>query len=390
MKAKKLKKRTTDQNMENIKYLNIFRESPIATELYNAKGKLVDANPACLDLLGVKNLDGIKDFDLFAEPNLPQQAVSDINTGKYGKYEFLFDFDLIKEKKLYDTTKEGKFYVEYCINPIINGDKLLTGYIVFVTKITDRKHAEILLEKRVKELKELNVSKDKFLSIIAHDLRNPFGAIIGFADLMLKNFTEIDDDTLHKGLKTIESAAGQAYKLLENLLIWSRNQTGMYKFTPEVINMKDRIVQAIKVAEGNASIKDIRLSSDINGNYLVYADQDMIDTVLRNLISNAIKYTRKGGKVKVSVKTNTNNVEITVADNGVGIPAEKQSEIFEIDKRTNTSGTENEEGTGLGLIICKDFLARNGGQIWVESTHGKGSKFTFNLPTYENPDIFKD
>ncbi|MDO8927858.1 MAG: ATP-binding protein, partial [Bacteroidota bacterium] len=100
--------------------------------------------------------------------------------------------------------------------------------------------------------------------------------------------------------------------------------------------------------------------------------------------------TRKGGKVKVSVKTNTNNVEITVADNGVGIPTNKQSEIFQIDKRTNTSGTENEEGTGLGLIICKDFLARNGGQIWVESTQEKGSKFTFSLPTYENPDIFKD
>ena len=162
------------------------------------------------------------------------------------------------------------------------------------------------------------------------------------------------------------------------------------EFTPEVINMKDRIVHALKVAKGNASIKDIKLASDISNNYLVYADQDMIDTVLRNLISNAIKYTRKGGKVKVSVKTNTNNVEITVADNGVGIPTNKQSEIFQIDKRTNTSGTEKEEGTGLGLIICKDFLARNGGQIWVESTQEMGSKFTFSLPTYENPDIFKD
>jgi signal transduction histidine kinase len=164
----------------------------------------------------------------------------------------------------------------------------------------------------------------------------------------------------------------------------------MYKFTPEVINMKDRIVQALKVAEGNASIKNIRLTSDISRDYLVYADQDMIDTVLRNLISNAIKYTRMGGKVKVSAKTNTNNIEITVADNGVGIAPNKQTEIFEIDKRTNTSGTENEEGTGLGLIICKDFLARNGGQIWVESSMEKGSKFTFSLPTYETPETFKD
>jgi signal transduction histidine kinase len=388
MKAKKPKRMKTDQDMDNKKYLNIFRQSPIATELYDANGKLADANPASLDLFGVKNIEILKDFNLFADLNLPLLAITNMKAGIGGKYEFVFDFDLAKEKKLFETSKEGKCNLEYCINPIISENKESTGYIVFVNKITDRKHAEILLEKQVKELKEINVSKDKFLSIIAHDLRNPFGAIIGFSDLMLKNFTEIDDETLHKGLKTIENAANHAYKLLENLLIWSRNQTGMYKFTPEVINMKDQIVQALKVAKGNASIKNIKLTSDISKNYLVYADKDMIDTVLRNLISNAIKYTRKGGKVKVSVKTNTNNVEITVADNGVGIPINKQSEIFEIGIKTNTSGTENEEGTGLGLIICKDFLARNGGQIWVDSTQEKGSKFTFSLPAYENPDIF--
>ncbi|MDP2888988.1 MAG: PAS domain-containing sensor histidine kinase [Bacteroidota bacterium] len=390
MKAKKKKIRLANQNIDNKKYLHIFRQSPIATELYDANGKLADANPASLDLFGVEKPDDLANFNLFTDQNLPLQAITDMKAGIAGKYEFVFDFNLAKEKKLFETYKEGKYNVECCINPIIGENKIPTGYIVFVNKITDRKQAEILLEEQVEKLKELNVSKDKFLSIIAHDLRNPFGAIIGFSDLMLKNFTEIDDDTLHKGLKTIESAANQAYKLLENLLIWSRNQTGMYKFTPEVINMKDRIVQALKVAEGSASIKDIKLASDISRNYLVYADQDMIDTVLRNLISNAIKYTRKGGKVKVSAKTNTNNVEITVTDNGVGIPTNKQSEIFQIDKRTNTTGTEKEEGTGLGLIICKDFLARNGGQIWAESTLEMGSKFTFSLPTYENPDIFKD
>ncbi|MDP2113529.1 MAG: PAS domain-containing sensor histidine kinase, partial [Bacteroidota bacterium] len=381
MKAKKKRIRLANQNIDNKKYLHIFRQSPIATELYDANGKLADANPASLDLFGVEKPDDLANFNLFTDQNLPLQAITDMKAGIAGKYEFVFDFDLAKEKKLFETYKEGKYNVECCINPIIGENKIPTGYIVFVNKITDRKHAEILLEEQVEKLKELNVSKDKFLSIIAHDLRNPFGAIIGFSDLMLKNFTEIDDDTLHKGLKTIESAANQAHKLLENLLIWSRNQIGMYKFTPEVINMKDRIVHALKVAKGNASIKDIKLASDISNNYLVYADQDMIDTVLRNLISNAIKYTRKGGKVKVSVKTNTNNVEITVADNGVGIPTNKQSEIFEIGIKTNTSGTENEEGTGLGLIICKDFLARNGGQIWVESSMEKGSKFTFSLPT---------
>ncbi len=387
MKEEMRSRKITNQNMENLKYMNIFRPSPIATKLYDASGKLVDANPACLDLFGVKKQENFRNFNLFTDQNLPLQAITDIQSGKSGKYESLFDFDLIKEKNSLETTKEGKCYFEYCVNPIREENKLLTGYIVFVTKITDRKHAEILLEKQTKELKELNATKDKFLSIIAHDLRNPFGAIIGFADLMLKNFTEMDDETLHKGLTTIESAASQAYKLLENLLIWSRNQTGLYKFKPEVINLNNRITQVLKMAEGNATIKDIRLSSNISENYFVYSDKEMIDTVLRNLISNAIKYTRNGGKVKIMAKTNTNNVEITVSDNGVGIQPDKLTAIFEIDKRTNTNGTANEEGTGLGLIICKDFLARNGGQIWVESTPDKGSKFTFSLPTYENPDI---
>ena len=388
MKAKKLKRKATDQNMENKKYLNIFRQSPIATELYNAQGKLVEANPASLDLFGAKNIEILKGFNLFADLNLPRHALTDIMTGEGGKYEFIFDFDLVKEKNLYETTSVGKCNLECCINPINGENNTPIGYIVFITKITDRKHAEILLEKQANELKELNAAKDRFLSIIAHDLRNPFGAIIGFADLMLKNFTEIDDQTLHKGLTTIESAANQAYKLLENLLIWSRNRTGLYKFNPEVINLNDRITQVLRIAEGNATIKDIKLSSDFSKKYLVYADKDMIDTVLRNLISNAIKYTRKGGKVKITAKTNINNVEVTVSDDGVGIHPDKISEIFEIDKRTNTNGTENEEGTGLGLIICKDFLAKNGGQIWVESTQNKGSKFTFSLPTYENSDIF--
>lgn len=388
MKADKNKRKgLTDQYMENKKYLDIFRQSPVASLLYDAKGKLVDANVASLELMGVTKTEILKNLNLFTATNLPRQVISDCQEGKFVRYESIFDFDLANEKKLFETSKNGKICIEYCINPIISANQVPTGYFVFLTKNSDRKHAEIILEKQIKELKELNANKDKFLSIIAHDLRNPFGAIIGFADLMLKNFTEIDDDTLHKGLNTIESAASQAFKLLENLLIWSRNQTGLYKFNPEVVNMKDRIVQVIKMAEGNATIKEIKISAHISENYFVYADKDMIDTVLRNLISNAIKYTHRGGKVKVTAITNTNNIEITVSDNGVGIQPNKQSAIFEIDKRTNTNGTENEEGTGLGLIICKDFLIKNGGQIWVESIPGKGSDFTFSLPTYENPDF---
>lgn len=380
-KSKKIK--VIDPSPENKKYMRIFEQSPIAIELYDENGKLVNANQSCLDLFGIENADVIKGFDLFADPNLPPQAIIDVQAGKSVKYEFAFDFDRVKEKKLYDTSREGICYMECYINPINNEEGDPTGYIVHVTEITERKQAEILLKKQATELQYLNVTKDKFFSIIAHDLKNPFNAIIGFSDLMLKNFSSLDDQTLHKGLTTIESAATHAYKLLENLLIWSRNQIGRNTYNPEILNLKTRIEEVIKMAEGSAINKDIRVTTNIRKNYPVFADKNMIDTVLRNLISNAIKYTHKGGKVKVSATSNNNKVEISVADNGIGISPDKLSAIFEIDKRTNTLGTADEQGTGLGLILCKDFLDKHDGQIWVESSPGKGSKFIFSLPIYE-------
>ncbi len=371
--------------IENRKFKFIFEQSPIAIELYDTFGKLVDANQACLDLFGINNIGLVRDFDLFADPNLPQQAIIDVQAGKSVKYEFAFDFDRVKEKKLYDTSREGKCYLECYINPINNEKGEPTGYISHITEITDRRISEILLKKQAQELEHLNHTKDKFFSIIAHDLRNPFNAIIGFSDLMLKNFNSLDDQTLHKGLTTIESASTHAYKLLENLLIWSRNQTGVSTFNPELLNINTYIEKNIKLAEGLAIKKEIALKANISKNCLVFADKNMIDIILKNLISNAIKYSHKGDKVKISATNKDGKVEISVSDKGIGIPEDKLTAIFEIDKKTNTLGTADEQGTGLGLIICKDFLSKHNSQIRVESYLGKGSKFSFSLPLYEKP-----
>lgn len=258
-----------------------------------------------------------------------------------------------------------------------------------IRDISGRKKAELLLEKQAVELKDLNLTKDKFMSIIAHDLRSPFNAIIGFSDLMIKNFYELDDETFQKGLRTIESAANHAFKLLENLLIWSQNQTGRRKFSPEMINLKTQVSESLNMVKSEAISKNIRFTVSIKKTFNVFADKNMLNSILRNLISNSVKFSFKGGKVKITAIQTDHELQISVSDSGVGISPERLASIFEIDKRTNTTGTENEQGTGLGLILCKDFVSMHKGRIWAESTQGSGSCFTFSLPLNNpvNPEL---
>lgn len=369
-----------DPILENPRLIDIFRQSPISIELYDSEGILLDVNQACIDLFGIKNSDDIRGFNLFTNPHLSEKDLADIRVGKPIKYELAYDFESIKSKNLYKTTREGICYLECFINPTLNQNKEITGYIVHINEITERKNAEELLAKQTKELQEVNATKDKFMSIIAHDLKSPFNAIIGFTDLMLQNFDQLDQDTFLKGLKTIESASTHAYKLLENLLIWSQNQTGKSQFNPEELNLKAQINESLKMVESAAISKKIRISVSIRKDLYVFADKNMFDSILRNLISNAIKFSFKGGEIKVSATKIESEIQISVSDKGIGISSERQSAIFEIDKYTNTSGTENELGTGLGLILCKDFIALHKGKIWVESTPHVGTLVSFSLP----------
>jgi len=369
-----------DAILENPRLVDIFRQSPISIELYDNKGILLDVNPACIDLFGLKNSNDIKGFNLFNNPHLSDQEVVNIRAGKSIKYELAYDFEVIRSKNLYQTSREGTIYLECFINPTFNQDQEITGYIVHITEITERKNAQELLAKKAKELQEVNATKDKFMSIIAHDLKSPFNAIIGFSDLMIKNFDQLDHETFLKGLKTIESASTHTYKLLENLLVWSQNQTGKSQCNPEKLNLKAQINESLKMVESAALNKKIKISVSVNKDLHVFADKNMFDSILRNLISNAIKFSFKGGKIKISATKSETEIQISVSDKGIGISPERQSAIFEIDKYTNTSGTENELGTGLGLILCKDFIARHNGKIWVESTPHVGTLVSISLP----------
>lgn len=372
-------------NLEDVRLIEIFKQSPISIELYDKNGFLLEVNQACVDLFGLSNNIEIKGFNLFSNPHLTPQGILDIKAGKPIKYELEYNFDLIREKNLYKTTRQGKCYLECFINPTVDSNKEITGYIVHINEISERKQAEMLLEKQAKELQELNATKDKFMSIIAHDLRSPFNAIIGFSDLMVKNFHQLDEETFLKGLKIIESASNHAYKLLENLLIWARNQTEKSQFSPEMLNLSQLVHEALKTIESTAVHKKISFSTSINKNLQVFADRNMLDSIIRNLVTNAIKFSFKEGKVRIKAILTENGVCISVSDKGIGISSDRLASIFEIDKHTNTNGTENELGSGLGLILCKDFVTRHNGEIWIESTLNKGTKVSFTLPLKSGP-----
>jgi signal transduction histidine kinase/ligand-binding sensor domain-containing protein len=229
------------------------------------------------------------------------------------------------------------------------------------------------------ELQLLNATKDKLFSIIAHDLKNPFNSILGFCNIIVNKYDTMDQDRIKHLLGVIYSSAKSVYNLLENLLHWSRSQSGSIQFIPETLNLKTIIEENMGLIENMAEQKNIRCILNVDERIEVYADRNMINTVLRNLLNNSIKYTEKG-TLTISSIQNISHAVIEITDTGTGIPPDKLDMLFEIEKSKSTEGTRGEQGTGLGLIICKEFVVKNGGIIYAKSKEGKGSTFGFTLP----------
>ena len=248
-----------------------------------------------------------------------------------------------------------------------------------------------MLEKSVaiktSELRELNVSKDKFFSIIAHDLKNPFSSIIGISEILKEEIKSGDAATMENYAGLINTSAVQTYRLLENLLEWANSQRGNISFNPVQINLSQLFNEEFIVLNEMAIGKNIELKSFLADNLTIIADKNMIKTILRNLISNAIKFTYKNGKVEVRAMVDDRNVEISVSDSGIGMTKETMAKLFRLDANLSTRGTEDEKGTGLGLFLCKEFVEKHGGKIQVESESGKGSIFKFILPLNINPSL---
>jgi len=252
----------------------------------------------------------------------------------------------------------------------------------FIIDITQRIWAEEAIKKYSEELQELNNSKDKFFSIIAHDLKSPFQGLLGCSNFLLNEFDSLDNNDKLKLALDINGASNNLYKLIENLLHWSRMQRSNIEFQAERINLFDEVNYVFKILERSASNKNIQLINKADKSLHINADLNMLNSVFQNLISNAIKFTPEGGNITVSSVKRGDFVEVSVADSGVGIKPEDISKLFRIDSHFSTKGTNNEEGTGLGLILCKEMIEKHHCKIWVESEYGKGANFKFTIPKF--------
>jgi len=260
----------------------------------------------------------------------------------------------------------------------VNGE---TCILSSVNDISKRKKAEEELRISEAKFKELNATKDKFFSIIAHDLRSPFSSILGFSELMIECIRSNEYKRLEEFATIIHKSTTSTMELLTNLLEWSRSQTGRLDFSPEYFELKVLTNEVVGLFSQSAIQKSISLNMDQFPNATVFADRLLVSTILRNLISNAIKFTHPNGEIKLTAKQQENQLIVSVCDNGIGIKKEDQKKLFLMEESFSKIGTQNEMGTGLGLLLCKEFVEKHGGIIWVESTPDIGSTFYFTLPT---------
>lgn len=243
------------------------------------------------------------------------------------------------------------------------------------------------IELQRKELESLNSTKDKFFAIIAHDLKNPFSTVLGLSELLAKEFESFDAEKLKVFIEQIYKYSNNTFNLLENLLQWSMLQTGRMPLRPKLVNINELIIENIELLRGNALQKGITLESKTIDDGFVFVDVSMITTVIRNLLSNAIKFTAQSGTISIDIVKDGGMLKVSVEDNGVGIAEQDMQKLFKIDSNPTSIGTSMEKGTGLGLILCKDFVERNGGTIWVNSQLGRGSKFFFTIPSVKSNQI---
>jgi signal transduction histidine kinase len=245
----------------------------------------------------------------------------------------------------------------------------------------DRKRNEEEISLKNDLLQTINAEKDKFFSIIAHDLRGPLSAFVAATQIITEEIQTMSIDEIRDITASMKNSASNIYSLLENLLEWSRMRRGAMDFIPEKLNLKKEVLSCINVLSESIRNKRIEIDTIIPDDMLILADIHMFETIVRNLVSNAIKFTMPGGKVIVSAGyTDNQDTEISITDTGIGMSAELTNRLFHLSEKTSRPGTEGEPSTGLGLLLCKEFIEKHGGRIHVESEIGKGSTFTFTFP----------
>ena len=343
----------------------------------DTEDQIIFVNKAFEELYGYRQEELIdKNISIVSSPNNDPQLIQSIlpatlNGGWRG--------EVINRRK--DGTE---FPVFIATSKVVDENGEVVALVGVATDITERKKVEQQLEKYSEDLKRSIDAKDKLFSIISHDLRSPFNSILSFFNLLSEQYDDISEDERKSFILDLKKSSEITFVLLENLLTWSRTQTGGIKVNAVHFDLAEVVDQQFEVLKNAAGSKNIILTNQVSHEINVYADKDMVKTILINLTNNAIKFTRPGGIINVNAGIKNNEAEITVEDNGVGIEGSVLENMFKLDKSHSTLGTSEEKGTGLGLFICKEFTELNNGKIWVQSEPGNGSIFFFTLPLNSN------
>ena len=321
----------------------------------------------------IPDILGKTDFEIYPKELAEMYFQDDQNVIRDGK-------TILNKEETGIDPQGGPIWVLVSKIPLKDKDGSIKGMVGITTDITNQKRAEEEIIKANGELKRINSVKDKFFSIIAHDLKSPFQGLVGMTGMMAEDiysFTQAElsefSVKMHKNVKNL-------LKLLTNLLDWARMQQGTINYDPVNLILSKIVSQNINLINKSIEQKNIEIISDIPNNKKVYADEEMLNSILGNLLSNAVKFTSKGGKIKVTSKETANKmIEIAVQDTGVGMSKSLLDKLFKMEEHVGRKGTEGEESTGLGLLLCKEFVEKNGGKIWVETKENEGSTFYFTL-----------
>lgn len=269
--------------------------------------------------------------------------------------------------------------IDYITKPF-NSDEV----IIRIKNHLELKKSRDIIKEQNLILNQLNATKDKFFSIIAHDLKNPISNFRDMTKVLVENYSALSEEDIQEYLSMLNKSSDTLFSLLENLLEWSRSQRGIISFDPVKLDLSYLVKNVVSLITPLANSKNIRISNEVADGIVFDADVNMINTVLRNIISNAIKFTPELGTITINAIVTEHHTEINIIDTGIGISAENIKRLFNIAENYSTLGTSNEKGTGIGLILCKEFIEKHNGRIWVESELGKGTKFSFVIPNSAN------
>ncbi len=349
------------------RFRTLVENAPDLIMRFNRDHKHIFVNSASNSVLSIKPevFIGKTHFEMGFPTDMCEFWEEEMNLAFESKQQHCVEFTL--------TLGEEVHYFEWQLIPELNLEGESETLMAIARDISVRKRTEIALSEAVK-------TKDKFFSIIAHDLKNPFNALLPIAKNLYLNCNEMSREQIIEFSEIIYSSASQEYKLLNNLLEWGRSQMGKISHNPKQIDLKKIVTSNLLLHKAKADNKKIAVSIDLPNGSMAFADEYMIDTVIRNLYSNALKFSSAGGKVNIKIRINQSKAIISIEDNGIGISAENQKKLFRIDTNYTRMGTDEESGTGLGLILCKEFVDQNNGKIAVVSTVEKGSVFSVELP----------